>query len=109
MSSRIDWKPDLAPLRALHAFALAWLVARFVPRAADWMDTVPARWLACVGRWSLEVFCLGIFLSWAVATVLRLVPGGVAGVLDVPLIVAGCLALGVFAQWRERRAARAAG
>ncbi len=103
-TTRIDWKPDLAPLRALHAFALAWLVARFVPRTADWMDTAPARWMARVGRWSLEVFCLGIFLSWGVASLFRLVPPMAGRMLDVPLILLGCAALGRFAAWKERRA-----
>jgi hypothetical protein len=103
-TTRIDWKPDLAPLRVLHAFALAWLVARFVPRSAGWMDTMAGRWMARVGRWSLEVFCLGIFLSWAVASVFRLVSPMTARMLDVPLIVLGCVVLGGFAAWRERRA-----
>ena len=106
MTTRIDWKPDLAPLRAAHAFALAWLVARYVPRTAGWMDTLPARWMARVGRWSLEVFCLGIFLSWGVSSVFRLVPPMVGPVLDVPLVVLGCVVLGWFALWREGKAAR---
>ncbi|MCX7382649.1 MAG: OpgC domain-containing protein [Alphaproteobacteria bacterium] len=105
MTSMIDWKPDLAPLRALHAFSLAWLVARFVPRSADWMDTSPGRWLARIGRNSLEVFCLGIFLSWGAATFFRLVPPMTAHLLDLPLIVAGTLLLGLFARRLERRRA----
>lgn len=104
MTSMIDWKPDLAPLRALHAFALAWLIARFVPRSAEWMDTAPGRWLARIGRYSLEVFCLGIFLSWGVATFFRLAPPMLGHLLDVPLIIAGALLLGQFArrlEWRR--------
>lgn len=103
MTSLIDWKPDLAPLRALHALALAWLVARFVPRSAGWMDTTPGRWVARIGRHSLEVFCLGIFLSWGVTTLLRLAPSMVAAVADVPLIAAGFLMLGWFARRLERK------
>ena len=103
MTSRIDWKPDLAPLRALHAFALAWLVARFVPRQAAWMNGRVAQWMARIGRWSLEVFCLGIFLSWGVATLFRLLPPMVALAIDVPVIVVGCVVLGRFARWQERR------
>ena len=103
MTSRIDWKPDLAPLRALHAFALAWLVARFVPRAAPWMDSRAGRWLGRIGRWSLEVFCLGIFLSWAAATLFRHVSPMAQAVLDLPVILCGFLVLGWFARWQERR------
>ena len=102
-TSRLDWKPDLAPARALHAFALAWLVARFVPRMADWMDTVPARWLARIGRSSLEVFCLGIFLSWGLASLFRLAPPMIGRIVDLPLILLGCAVLGGFAAWLERR------
>jgi hypothetical protein len=105
-TSRIDWKPDLAPLRVLHAFALAWLVARFVPRRAGWMDMAAGRWLGRIGRWSLEVFCLGIFLSWSAATLFRHLPPTARMVVDVPVIAAGCLALGWFAKMQERRRAR---
>lgn len=102
-TTRIDWKPDLAPLRLLHALALAWLVARFVPRMAGWMDTAPARWLGRIGRFSLEVFCLGIFLSWGVATVFRHVSPMTGMLLDLPMIAAGALILGAFAHRLERR------
>ncbi len=105
MTSMIDWKPDLAPLRALHAFALAWLVARFVPRSADWMDTAPGRWLARIGRNSLEVFSFGIFLSWGLATFFRLAPPMLGHVADIPLIVAGALLLGLYARRLERKRA----
>jgi hypothetical protein len=108
MTSMIDWKPDLAPLRALHAFALAWLVARFVPRSAVWMDGIAGRWMARIGRSSLEVFCLGIFLSWGVATLFAHLPPIAMRVVDVPAILAGFLVLGRFAWWLEhRRIARA--
>jgi len=106
MTSRIDWKPDLAPVRALHAFALAWLVARFVPRAANWMDTTPGRWLGRIGRWSLEVFCLGIFLSWAAATLFRHTSPMAMAALDLPVILAGFLILGRFATMLERQRLR---
>ena len=106
MTTRIDWKPDLAPLRVVHAFALAWLVARFVPRAAWWMDGVAGRWMARIGRSSLEVFCVGIFLSWGVASFFRLASPMAGRVLDVPLFLLGCAALGRFAAWKEQRDVR---
>ena len=59
------------------------------------------RWLAPVGRFSLEVFCLGLFLSWIATTVLRFVPW--SPVLDVLLIGSGCAILALFARWLERR------
>ncbi|MCW3475819.1 OpgC family protein [Limobrevibacterium gyesilva] len=68
-------KEELVPPRLLHALALAWLVARFVPAEARWMHTAPFRVLAAIGRHSLQVFCVGLFLSWGVTAALRLWPG----------------------------------
>jgi hypothetical protein len=101
-----DWltdKKDLAPARLLHALALAWLVAAFFPREAGWMRLAFPRWMAAIGRHSLQVFCVGLFLSWGASVVFRLAPYSVA--LDVLVIGAGCVLLGAFASWRERRLA----
>jgi hypothetical protein len=94
-------KEDLALPRLLHAWALAWLVARFVPRDAVWMRGPLLSATALIGRYSLEVFCLGLFLSWGATTALRLLPG--RPLLDPVLIGAGSLALALFARWLDRR------
>jgi hypothetical protein len=99
-----DWladKKDLAPVRLVSALAQAWLVAALVPREARWMHFLSLRWIAPIGRHSLQVFCVGLFLSWGASVVFRLVPYS-AG-LDVLLIGAGCVILAVFAWWREQR------
>jgi hypothetical protein len=99
-----DWiigKDDLALPRILHALALALLVARLTPREAPWMHVPLARWLAAAGRHSLHVFCLGLFLSWAVTAVFRVWPP-LAMWLDLPLIVSGCAILLWFGLWRDR-------
>ncbi len=96
-------KKDLPPAALLHALAQAWLVAALVPREATWMHVLPLRWIAAIGRHSLQVFCVGLFLSWGASVVFRLVPYSLA--LDVPLIAAGFLVLALFARWRERRLA----
>ncbi len=57
-------KQGLHPLRLLSILALAWLVARFVPRDAGWLRS---RWAApfiLCGQHSLPVFCSSIFLSF---------------------------------------------
>ncbi|HEY8288583.1 MAG TPA: OpgC domain-containing protein, partial [Acetobacteraceae bacterium] len=102
-------KENLALPRILHALALAWLVARFVPRDAAWMHGAFARGLATAGRYSLQVFCLGVFLSWGVMAAFRLFPGCVWW-LDPLLIVTGGMALLLFARMLEqqRRAPRVA-
>jgi hypothetical protein len=59
------------------------------------------RWLAAAGRHSLRVFCLGLFLSWAVTAVFRFWPHLMMW-LDPPLIVAGCATLLWFGTCRDR-------
>lgn len=103
----ITRKIDLPLTALLHTLALAWLVARFVPRDGWWMHKGAAAWLAMIGRHSLEVFCLGLFLSFAATQLLALAPG--SWVLDLGLTAAGAAVLGAWA-WllQTRRARRAA-
>jgi hypothetical protein len=96
-------KEDLALPRLLHAMSLAWLVALLVPRNAGWMYAWPASAVARIGRYSLEVFCLGLFLSWGGSALLRFWP---FAWLDVAVIVAGGTALGLFAAWLDWQRAR---
>ena len=94
-------KDELALPRIVHALALALIVARLIPREAPWMRVMLCRWLAAAGRHSLHVFCLGLFLSWAVTAVFRFWPREMT-LLDAPLIVAGCAILLWFGTWRDR-------
>ncbi len=94
-------KDELALPRVLHALALALVVARLVPREAPWMHRALARWLAATGRHSLHVFCLGLFLSWAVTAVFRFWPREMM-LLDPPLILGGCAILLWFGMWRDQ-------
>jgi hypothetical protein len=99
-----DWiigKDSLALPRVVHAMALALVVSQLIPREAPWMHTILARWLAAAGRHSLHVFCLGLFLSWAVTAAFRLWPREMTW-LDAPLIVTGCAILLWFGMWRDQ-------
>lgn len=98
-------KEGLALPRLLHALSLAYLVAVLMPREARWMNTRAAQAMAAIGRHSLQVFCLGLFLAWGATNALRLWPEEAAW-LD-PLVVG----LGVVLLWglaiaRDRRARR---
>lgn len=109
--SRWVGKEDLVLPRLLHALALVWLVARFVPSEAGWMKTWPGRVLAAIGRHSLQVFCVGLFLSWIVTAAFRLWPAQ-AGWTD-PLLIATGVAVLSAVGWRldgplRRNAARRA-
>ncbi len=101
-STLIFGKEQLAVPRLLHALALAWLIARFVPRESAWMHTAWAAAIGRVGRYSLETFCLGLFLSWAASAVLHFHSGHLAE-LDLPLIAAGCVAMALFARFLDRK------
>jgi len=95
-------KEHLAPPRLLHALALAYLVAVLMPRSAGWMECAGAQWMAAIGRNSLQVFSLGLFLSYLYTVAVRCWPGQ-AALLDAPLILGGVALLVVFARRLERR------
>ena len=57
-------KTNLAPYRVLHFLALAVIVVRFVPKNWAGLRSVMLRTVVVCGQRSLEVFCLGIFLSF---------------------------------------------
>ncbi len=96
-------KEGLALPRLLHALALAYLVAVLVPRDAPWMQGTAGRAMAAIGRHSLQVFCLGLFLAWGATAALRLYPEQ-APFLDPLVIGAGIAGLWGLARARDRRA-----
>lgn len=100
----VQGKEVLAPARLLHALALAYLCAALIPREAPWMRNLIGHALARIGRHSLQAFCLGLFLSEAVSVLLRRFAEQSAW-LDPVLVVAGAVALAVFAHWLEARRA----
>ncbi|HEY7457416.1 MAG TPA: OpgC domain-containing protein [Xanthobacteraceae bacterium] len=71
-------KSDLSPLRLAHFLALTILVVRFVPQNAAFLATAWAQPLIMCGRHSLEVFCLGVFLSLTANFLLAEVSASVA-------------------------------
>jgi hypothetical protein len=94
-------KAHLGPLALLHSLAIAYLVAVLVPRDAGWMHHAVPQALAAVGRHSLDVFCIGLFLSWMVTAALRLRPD--LWWLDPIMTLAGIAVLVGFGLLRERR------
>ena len=55
-------KTNLSPVRLLHFLALAYVVAKRVPHSG-WLNLWAARQSCRMGRYSLEVFCLGVILA----------------------------------------------
>lgn len=98
----VQGKEILAPGRLLHALALAYLCAALLPRMAWWMDNAAGRALAAIGRSSLPVFCLGLFLSLAVSALLERFPLEAAW-MDPVLVLAGAGILVGFARLLDQR------
>jgi hypothetical protein len=78
-------KTNLAPYRVLHFLALAVIIVRLVP--ADWggLRSAVLQPLIVCGQRSLEVFCVGIFLSFVGHFVLEMYSDGLAaqGIVSV--------------------------
>lgn len=68
-------KTDLDPLRLLHFLALAYVVLQIARPGSAWLHAPVLAPVILCGRQSLQVFCLGIFLSFAGQTILSQVNG----------------------------------
>ncbi|WP_010221005.1 OpgC family protein [Pseudomonas donghuensis] len=55
-------KTDLSPVRLLHFLALAYVTAKLLP-GSGWTQNWLAQQTCRMGRYSLEVFCLGVLLA----------------------------------------------
>lgn len=92
-------KTNLAPYRVLHFFALAVIVVRLVP--ADWsgLRSAVLRPLIVCGQRSLEVFCVGIFLSFVGHFILEMYSEGLAA--QVAVSAAGLMLMTSVAFYRN--------
>jgi hypothetical protein len=69
VSHPID-KTDLHPFRLVHFVAVAVIVLRFVPREWDSWKAPGFRHAILCGQHSLEIFCVGVLLSFAAHVIL---------------------------------------
>lgn len=92
-------KTNLAPSRVLHFLALAVIVVRLVP--ADWsgLRSAVLRPLIVCGQRSLEVFCIGIFLSFVGHFILEMYSDGLAA--QVAVSAAGLMLMTCVAFYRN--------
>lgn len=97
-------KSTLGAIRLAHALLLATLVAQFAPRAdAAFWQTATCRSMALCGRHGLEMFVVGVTLTYSIGTTMRAVGGGLG--LMLIFDAAGILALLACAhvvRWRKR-------
>ncbi len=80
-------KSSLSLFRLCHFLALAILVIRFIPFDAPFLRSNWARALVICGEHSLEIFCLGIFLSFSAHFILTEISGRMA--MQVVVSLAG--------------------
>jgi hypothetical protein len=103
-------KPTLGPFRLLHFLLTAWFVASVMPSAESRLWSRPVtQAIAVCGRHGLEMFVVGIVLTYAIGTVMHAVNGGYMEMLA--LDAAGVLLTLVSAQvvdWRKREPWRSA-
>jgi len=92
-------KTNLAPYRFLHFIVIAYLVTHFLPKTwpgLEWQMFDP---MVKCGQQSLEVFCVGVFLSFVAHFLLTLSSGSLAVQILVSLL--GIVALTGVAYYRN--------
>lgn len=98
-------KTDLDILRLLHFLALAVLAVRFVPRNWTGLKSSWVRPAILCGQNSLQIYCLGVFLSFIGYFVLTEAKGGI--VLHILIGIIGILIMSAVAMlftWYKRAA-----
>jgi hypothetical protein len=103
-------KTDLGPLRLACFVALAVAVVRAVPHRAAWLEGRAARAVVLCGQNSLQIFCLGIFLSVSAHSLLLEFGYDVEN--QAAVTFGGCLLLVGAARvlsWSKTRKTRSAG
>jgi len=91
-------KTDLSPVRLLHFLALAYVTAKLIPDSG-WTQNWLAQQSCRMGRFSLEIFCLGVLLAPLADMVNALTDDAFAMQIFTALVGAGLMAL--LAAWLE--------
>ncbi|OYU88989.1 OpgC domain-containing protein [Rhodopseudomonas boonkerdii] len=91
-------KTNLAPYRILHLLALMIILVRLVPKDSIVLRSAMARPLVVCGQRSLEVFCVGIFLSFVGHFILEMWSN--AFVTQVAVSLAGISLMTLVASYR---------
>ena len=95
-------KTDLSPVRLLHFLALAYVTAKLLPDTG-WTQNWLARQCSRMGRYSLEVFCLGVLLAPLADMINALTDDAFAMQIFTALVGAGLMGLlGVWLDFNKR-------
>ncbi|WP_338494895.1 OpgC domain-containing protein [Pseudomonas trivialis] len=85
-------KTDLSPVRLVHFLALTYVTAKLLPGRA-WTQNWLARQTCRTGRFSLEVFCLGVLLAPLADMINALAGDAFAMQIFTALVGAGLMAM----------------
>lgn len=91
-------KTDLSPVRLLHFLALAYVTAKLLP-GAGWTQNWLGQQTCRMGRYSLEVFCLGVLLAPLADMINAIAEDALAMQLLTAIVGAGLMA--GLAAWLE--------
>ncbi|MBD9457122.1 OpgC domain-containing protein [Pseudomonas sp. PDM05] len=91
-------KTDLSPLRLVHFLALAYVTAKLLP-GAGWTQNRLAGEVCRMGRYSLEVFCLGVVLAPLADMVNAMANDALA--VQLATAIVGALLMAGLAAWLE--------
>ncbi|NWD83617.1 OpgC domain-containing protein [Pseudomonas reactans] len=91
-------KTDLSPVRLLHFLALAYVTAKLLPGRA-WTENWLAQHTCRMGRYSLEVFCLGVVLA-PLADMINALAGD-SFAMQILTAMAGAALMVMLAMWLE--------
>ncbi len=97
-------KTFLAPYRVIHFVVIAFFITRFIPKNWGPLELKWAEPVIKCGQQSLQVFCVGIFLSFVGHFVLMLSWGTVWAQLGVSVIgVAILTAVAYYGSWSKKQ------
>ena len=85
-------KTDLSPVRLLHFLALAYVTAKWLPDNG-WTRNWLAQQSCRMGRYSLEIFCLGVLLAPLADMINAMTDDAFAMQIFTALVGAGLMAL----------------
>jgi hypothetical protein len=95
-------KTNLSPVRLLHFLALAYVTAKLLPDSG-WTQNWLARQSCRMGRFSLEIFCLGVLLAPLADMVNAMTDDAFAMQIFTALVGAGLMALlGAWLEFNKR-------
>ena len=95
-------KTNMAPYRVLHFIVIAFMITRFMPRDWKGLEAPVMQPAIMCGQHSLEVFCVGIFLSFVAHAILILYPGYAMQIFVSFAGIGLLIAVAYFKEWVKK-------